>query len=1154
VPSDRRTYFRLVVLAVGACAALLAIATLAMATAGPGAAILVGVVGVVGAIATYLLWRLLDEMWHQLRRPNPMPPAIWHGRLAKAPLSVMGVAAVPSERAGEGKFDSYRARDLDETLRMAIAESRFVVVRGPSLAGKSRTALEAARAVLSHADVVVPDADLARSLTPLSALSSRRETVIWLDDINRFLRPTGSGVNSGLSLLAIDQFLIDKKRLRIVATIRTDAWDEFRRLALSGASVSEGGPITESGISRLPWEILQRARRLDLLGPITESERARTAADDWGALPPGSSIGEFLVGIPVLADRLLSASPWETSLISAAADWQRMWAGESLNAADVRAMWAAWMSEAGNPATDALFEKALQFAIRPFANDRFAFVNETTPGHYRITDYWLARRIHEHGGSIADIPASVWRVAIDRSAPDAMVRMGYRAAIEPSPGIALGAWDRALSASGDDPSRAEAAFNLLLGYRTLGLVDQAIQSGERLWEFVRSADDGQLSLTVARGLFNVALLYKLSDRRVETRRTVERLHQTLGRSINLDVREVIGRALLLLQTDQSEAHDREPAIKTGQMVWDSFGADQSVAMQRALAQSAVVMARDQRDSGDGPGAIATAEKAVAQLERSIDPAVVDRVDDLLFHLAVDEKAAGDADAAIRAGLHLVERYPAEDASPAVLATALHNLAAAYADKGDFPSAIATGRSLVARFEAASDPSLLRLVVVAKQVIAKHHHDQGLWGEAIETGEAVWAVYQASADPLIHEIVAGTLVTLAESYEEMGQVESAVEVGNRLLAAVSPDEDSAAQIPVANGLVNHAVHLAKFGRVADALEVEDRLWKRYGRATDPEIQHLVAASLRNQALHHRLQGDLVGAVETGERLWQTFRRSKDDRVRRWVLLGTVNLAEDYASLGRTAKAIQVGKRLWTKPLLAQTAYWPALSRGIDTLATQLADNGDVPAAIDWLNRLVDQLTAAPPAVEERPRAYFTARCLRRLEALYQQQGNSEAALAVGQRLDLEFRETTDPDVRAEVASGLAQTVEILASGDPASAIDQAERLCAEFGEDESPSVSHDVGRVLVGLVRLYGQAGDTDRARESLKRLRTVAARCGDNPSRSLLGHGLVSMAAAYELAGDVPHAIDIGQEVLEYRSTEDPVLSELAAEVERAMSIWREQT
>jgi len=497
----------------------------------------------------------------------------------------------------------------------------------------------------------------------------------------------------------------------------------------------------------------------------------------------------------------------------AAADWQRMWAGDTLTKDGLHALWTAWMSAEGLAASDELFEKALAFVVRPFSNGVFGFVEEVTGGVYAIGVYWLARRVSEHGARVSDIPAAVWSVAVDLSDAEAMVRMGYRAAIEPSPGIALGAWERAFTSSGDAATKAEAVFNLLTGYVALGLIDMAIESGERLWALSGEADEGQLPLTISRGVFNLAVLYARKGDQTKAKETVEHLQRMLGGSPSARVREATVRGLLMLQAHQSEAGDLAAAIATGQRLWNSYNNEELPDTILAVARSAGILARDQRAKGDIAAAIHSGELMTKRLETSRDPAVMAIVDDALFRLTVDFEAIGDMEGSIRAGRRLWLRYTDVDQAPPVLATTLHNLSVTYASVGDRAAAIEAREALVAKFQASAEPAIRRQVALALAGLVELHHAKGLFDAAIGCGERLWAEFNASTDALTRAVVAGGLVTLGESYEARGDLETAVAVGERLSATFENDADEETELAVIGGLVNNAVHLAKNGQTA-----------------------------------------------------------------------------------------------------------------------------------------------------------------------------------------------------------------------------------------------------------------------------------------------------------------------------------------------------
>src|SRR5215469_1775337 len=123
--------------------------------------------------------------------------------------------------------DPYVPRDCDADLRAGLERSGFVLLIGPSKAGKSRTAFEAALATFPDAVLIVPRArrqalpELARGEL-LDAVAPDQRVVLWLDDLERYLDPADGFDGGQLSALCGRI-----PRLVVLATMRTDQYAVF---------------------------------------------------------------------------------------------------------------------------------------------------------------------------------------------------------------------------------------------------------------------------------------------------------------------------------------------------------------------------------------------------------------------------------------------------------------------------------------------------------------------------------------------------------------------------------------------------------------------------------------------------------------------------------------------------------------------------------------------------------------------------------------------------------------------------------------------------------------------------------------------------------------------------------------------------------------
>jgi hypothetical protein len=154
----------------------------------------------------------------------------------------------------------YIARDADAELRENLRSAPFVLVTGPRLAGKTRTAYEALVAELPDARVIAPRS--ASAFARLAALEQPPElrdlSVLWLDGLADFLR------DGGLDGRVLDDAAALRPRMTIVATLSDD-----ERAAL----LREGGDV-----ARRTRMVLANATAVALPGALSAAEHARAAA------------------------------------------------------------------------------------------------------------------------------------------------------------------------------------------------------------------------------------------------------------------------------------------------------------------------------------------------------------------------------------------------------------------------------------------------------------------------------------------------------------------------------------------------------------------------------------------------------------------------------------------------------------------------------------------------------------------------------------------------------------------------------------------------------------------------------------------------------------------------------------------------------------
>jgi len=166
-----------------------------------------------------------------------------------------------------GATDRYIERADDARIRMALEESRFVIVTGEAKAGKSRSAFEVVRALYPDASLVAPcqgNQQLAEIVEKDLLRSDPGRLVIWLDGITAFLQPT-----EGVTRRLIDQLLERYPQALIVGTA-------------TGAALSR---LRANDLNRPALAVLRAATEVRLRSVPTEAELAREGALSRRGLP-----------------------------------------------------------------------------------------------------------------------------------------------------------------------------------------------------------------------------------------------------------------------------------------------------------------------------------------------------------------------------------------------------------------------------------------------------------------------------------------------------------------------------------------------------------------------------------------------------------------------------------------------------------------------------------------------------------------------------------------------------------------------------------------------------------------------------------------------------------------------------------------------------
>ena len=300
------------------------------------------------------------------RLDRRLPVAGWSARQLGVHPAIHGTGT--PEDSGGFVLPEYVERDHDRRLRDRLrraaadrAHPVLVLVRGPSSAGKTRTAFEAVRACLHDWELVFPKtpAGLA-ALLDAGALVPR--TVLWLNEAQNHLgSPAGEEAAA-----ALHRRLEEPGPLVVLGTL----WPEYhRRLTAvpgSGAQAVDAHPharalLGQAAVVDVPAAFTAEA----LADPRVGRDPSLAAA---AATSTGGQVAQTLAAGPQLVDHYRQPTgphgPYGRAVITAAMDARRLGHASSLPASFLRAAAPGYLTgeqrAAADPAT--WFTGALAYA------------------------------------------------------------------------------------------------------------------------------------------------------------------------------------------------------------------------------------------------------------------------------------------------------------------------------------------------------------------------------------------------------------------------------------------------------------------------------------------------------------------------------------------------------------------------------------------------------------------------------------------------------------------------------------------------------------------------------------------------------------------------------------------------------------------------
>ena len=337
-----------------------------------------------------------------------------------------------------GEMPPYVPREIDDELTQTLKSEGFVLLVGPSKAGKTRTAYEDVLRVARLTPMVVPSRaeDLGTIVEELKFWSGRpSRAVLWLNDLDKFL-------NKGTLTRRVADTALRELGMQIVATMRRKEYNGFKE--------------KDDEIAREAQEVLNCAKVIKLDERMTPKEE-RLVREAYPDLNLEAGFGESFIAGQELKQRYNFGDPARRAVVRAANDWRRTGFKSPIQRADLFDLFKRHF-EALAPATEAteeLFKVAVEDACKPVARYS-ALLNaersaEGEAGYY-VVDY-LSDYLENEGYPIVE---EAWKLALRRVQSEAdCVAVGIAAYEMKRSDIAERAW-----VTGVAYSSYECAYNL----------------------------------------------------------------------------------------------------------------------------------------------------------------------------------------------------------------------------------------------------------------------------------------------------------------------------------------------------------------------------------------------------------------------------------------------------------------------------------------------------------------------------------------------------------------------------------------------------------------------------------------------------------------------------------------------------------------------
>ena len=408
-----------------------------------------------------------DAAGHFTPATHPGPKGSMPGgkSLTSDQFPTVGMVVLGARMHHAVKAIPYIERDKEAEVRAHLRAGRPVLLVGSSMVGKTRMAAEVVKSLFSAWPVVIPD-----SKTALAALNSMdaqlRDTVVWLDDIDRLIGADGITVGTVRRLASAGNV--------IVGTIRAGEYDRY-------------SPTDQ--LRPPEWDVISVFERVFLDRNLSKEEQGRLSHTignpEIQERIRRVGIGEYVGAAERIDEALLlgpSVSPVGYALVKGASDWRRIGMNRQVPASLLRLLAEPHVDARARAALseEDSYERGLAWATRDI-NPTVSLLERMGTEAFTIYDYALDLITRQ----AAPVPDSTWGLAIEHGSASEMLNVGYCAAvIYRLPRVAIQAWRKAADC-GYGEAAPIAAFNLGILLEQQGDRDgartayqQAIDSGQ----------------------------------------------------------------------------------------------------------------------------------------------------------------------------------------------------------------------------------------------------------------------------------------------------------------------------------------------------------------------------------------------------------------------------------------------------------------------------------------------------------------------------------------------------------------------------------------------------------------------------------------------------------------------------------------------------